>query len=84
MVNMYHATVSPRRHPYPQVGLLMAQWTLVGYDGSAHVCEETVDAERSVPWAILLTVLTVGGTGYAFILALTFVQVCVGQDQGVG
>ncbi len=56
----------------------MAQWTLVGYDGSAHVCEETVDAERSVPWAIVTTVLGVGGTGYAFILALTFVKVGVG------
>ncbi|KAG2489302.1 hypothetical protein HYH03_012134 [Edaphochlamys debaryana] len=59
------------------VGLLMSQWTLTGYDGSAHVAEETLHADVNVPRAIVLTVAGVGATGFAFILALTFVKVDV-------
>jgi len=33
------------------IGLLLAQWTLSGYDASAHVSEETVDPRRNAPWA---------------------------------
>ncbi|GLC71376.1 hypothetical protein PLESTF_001108800 [Pleodorina starrii] len=52
------------------VGLLMQQWTLTGYDGSAHIAEETLHAEVNVPRAILLTILGVGASGYAFTLSL--------------
>ncbi|KXZ48835.1 hypothetical protein GPECTOR_25g420 [Gonium pectorale] len=56
------------------VGLLMAQWTLTGYDGSAHVAEETVSAEVNVPRAILLAIAGVGASGYAFVASLLFVK----------
>ncbi len=53
------------------LGLLMAQWTLVGYDGSAHVSEETLDPRRRVPWAILNSVVISAVVGYLLIFALT-------------
>jgi amino acid transporter len=53
------------------LGLLMAQWTLVGYDGSAHVSEETVDPRRSVPWGIVNSVVISAVVGYLLIFALT-------------
>ncbi|GIL54163.1 hypothetical protein Vafri_9737 [Volvox africanus] len=56
------------------VGLLMQQWTLTGYDGAAHIAEETHHAEVNVPRAILLAILAVGITGYAFVLSLLFVR----------
>ncbi|GLI61374.1 hypothetical protein VaNZ11_003738, partial [Volvox africanus] len=56
------------------VGLLMQQWTLTGYDGAAHIAEETQHAEVNVPRAILLAILAVGITGYAFVLSLLFVR----------
>ena len=39
------------------VGLLLAQWTLTGYDASAHTTEETIDPRRNAPWGIFLAVL---------------------------
>ncbi|GIL73930.1 hypothetical protein Vretimale_5120 [Volvox reticuliferus] len=56
------------------VGLLMQQWTLTGYDGAAHIAEETHHAEVNVPRAILFTILGAGITGYAFVLSLLFVR----------
>ena len=53
------------------LGLLMAQWTLVGYDGSAHVSEETVDPRRRVPWGIVNSVAISAVVGYLLIFALT-------------
>ena len=53
------------------LGLLMAQWTLVGYDGSAHVSEETVDPRRRVPWGIVNSVVISAAVGYLLIFALT-------------
>ena len=38
------------------VGLLLAQWTLTGFDASAHAAEETVDPRRNAPWGIFLAV----------------------------
>ncbi len=53
------------------LGLLMAQWTLVGYDGSAHVSEETIDPRRRVPWAIVNSVVISAVVGFLLIFALT-------------
>ena len=49
----------------------MAQWTLVGYDGSAHVSEETVDPRRRVPWGMVNAVVISAVVGYLLLLALT-------------
>jgi amino acid transporter len=66
--------VSNNHTPYAWsflLGLLMAQWTLVGYDGSAHVSEETVDPRRRVPWGIVNSVVISAVVGYLLIFALT-------------
>ncbi len=52
-------------------GLLQAQWTLSGYDSSASVSEETVDAHTSVPWGMVIAVAASGLVGYMMLLALT-------------
>ena len=53
------------------LGLLQAQWTYTGFDGSAHVAEETSNAGRSAPWGVVLSVAVSGVAGYALLLALT-------------
>ena len=53
------------------LGLLMAQWTLGGYDGSAHVSEETLDPRRRVPWGIVNAVAISAVAGYLLLFALT-------------
>lgn len=53
------------------LGLLQAQWTYTGFDASAHIAEETVDARRLAPWGMVLSVVLSGAFGYALVLALT-------------
>jgi amino acid transporter len=53
------------------VGLLQAQWTLTGYDASAHVTEETMDPRRNAPWGMFNAVLLSGIIGYILLLAVT-------------
>ena len=52
------------------LGLLQAQWTFTGFDGSAHVAEETHDPRRRVPWGIVLSVGVSAVAGYLLLLAL--------------
>src|SRR5262249_17771755 len=51
--------------------LLQAQWTLTGYDASAHVSEETIDPRRTAPWGIFLSVLVSAGFGLLLLLTVT-------------
>ncbi|OGR86967.1 MAG: amino acid transporter [Elusimicrobia bacterium RIFCSPHIGHO2_02_FULL_57_9] len=53
------------------IGLLQAQWTLTGYDASAHITEETVDPRRNAPWGMFNAVLISGVFGYILLLAIT-------------
>jgi len=53
------------------LGLLQAQWTLMGYDSSASVSEETVDARITAPWGMVIAVLVSTVFGYVMLLALT-------------
>ena len=71
---LLEAVNSNGRHPYAWaflLGLLQAHWTYTGFDGSAHVAEETSDPRRSAPWGIVTSVAIAGVTGYALLLALT-------------
>jgi amino acid transporter len=66
--------LSPVRAPYAwlfMLGLLQAQWTLTGFDASAHVAEETLDPRRTAPWGMVLSVVVSGIFGYILILSLT-------------
>ncbi|MFT3839676.1 MAG: amino acid permease [Myxococcaceae bacterium] len=53
------------------VALLQAAWTFTGYDASAHVSEETVDAPRAAPRGILLAVGVSAVAGWAMLAAVT-------------
>ncbi len=52
------------------LGLLLAQYTLTGYDASAHVSEETVGAARRAPWGIVMSILVSAVVGYILVIGL--------------
>ncbi|KQV15935.1 amino acid permease [Kitasatospora sp. Root107] len=54
------------------LGLLLAQYTLTGYDASAHMTEETRDAARSGPKGIVNSVLVSIVAGWVLLLGITF------------
>lgn len=58
------------------VGLLLAQWTLSGYDASAHVTEETHDPRCKAPWGIFLAITISIAAG---LLMLVFVTLSIGD-----
>jgi amino acid transporter len=67
-------TSQPGKLPYWCLfilGLLQAQWTLSGYDSSASVSEETIDARMRAPWGMVIAVAVSGIAGYLLLLALT-------------
>ncbi|KAI9358610.1 amino acid transporter [Zopfochytrium polystomum] len=55
------------------VGLLIAQYTLTGYDASAHVTEETRQADVAGPIGIVLAIGVSSVAGFIYLLALLFV-----------
>jgi len=72
------------------VGLLLAQWTLTGYDASAHVSEETRDPRRTAPWGIFIAVVVSVIFGFLLLSAITLsipdlgVATALGDDALVG
>ncbi|WP_082119461.1 amino acid permease [Saccharothrix sp. ST-888] len=54
------------------LGLLLAQYTLTGYDASAHMTEETHDAARSGPKGIVNSVVVSLVAGWILLLGITF------------
>jgi amino acid permease (GABA permease) len=54
------------------IGMLLAQYTLTGYDASAHMTEETHDAARSGPKGIVTSIWVSVVAGYILLMALTF------------
>ncbi|MGA5822003.1 amino acid permease [Kitasatospora sp. NPDC094028] len=54
------------------LGLLMAQYTLTGYDASAHMTEETHDAARSGPRGIVNAITVSLVAGWILLLGITF------------
>lgn len=53
------------------LGLLQAHWTYTGFDGSAHMAEETHDPRRVAPWGMVIAVGVSGVVGYILLLAIT-------------
>jgi amino acid transporter len=53
------------------LGMLQAHWTYTGFDGSAHMAEETHDPRRTAPWGMVIAVGVSGVVGYLLLLALT-------------
>ncbi|KAI8579883.1 hypothetical protein K450DRAFT_239535 [Umbelopsis ramanniana AG] len=54
------------------VGLLQAQFTLTGYDSSAHMSEETHNAEISGPVGMTMAIIVSGIMGWFFIIGFLF------------
>ncbi|MEV0537768.1 amino acid permease [Kitasatospora sp. NPDC050463] len=54
------------------LGLLLAQYTLTGYDASAHMTEETHDAARSGPRGIVNAIVVSLVAGWILLLGITF------------
>ena len=50
----------------------MAQYTLVGYDASAHMAEETHKASRSAAIGMIMAVVVSVAAGFVLLLAMTF------------
>ncbi|BAT93821.1 Amino-acid permease BAT1 Bidirectional amino acid transporter 1 GABA permease [Vigna angularis] len=62
-----------RSRPYIfLLGLLMSQYTLTGFDASAHMTEETKDADRNGPKGIISAVGISIVVGWFYILGITF------------
>jgi amino acid permease (GABA permease) len=54
------------------LGLLMSQYTLTGYDASAHMTEETKNAAKAGPRGIVNSILVSLVAGWVLLLGLTF------------
>jgi amino acid transporter len=53
------------------LGFLLAQYTLTGYDASAHVTEETVGAAKRAPWGIMMSIVVSAIAGLVLMVGLT-------------
>jgi amino acid transporter len=53
-------------------GLLMAQYTITGFDASAHMSEETRQASRGAAWGIVMSVVVSVIFGFILLTAVTF------------
>jgi amino acid transporter len=63
------------------IGLLNAQYTLTGYDASAHMSEETHDAATSAPRGIVFSVVVSVIMGFILLVAMNYgINPNVGSD----
>jgi amino acid permease (GABA permease) len=63
------------------IGLLNAQYTLTGYDASAHMSEETHDASTSAPRGIVFSVVISVIMGFILLVAMNYgINPAVGAD----
>ncbi|GAA6055295.1 hypothetical protein JCM3770_004824 [Rhodotorula araucariae] len=68
-------------------GILLAQYTITGFDASAHMAEETADAGRAAPRGVLISVGASALFGLFYLLSLLFsmqsFERAVNSDQPV-
>jgi len=69
------------------IGLLLAQYTLTGFDASAHMTEETRDAATAGPRGIVNSVLVSIVAGWVLLIGVTYAiqdyDGALGSDTGV-
>jgi amino acid transporter len=53
-------------------GLLMAQYTITGFDASAHMSEETHSASLGAAWGMIMSVVVSVVFGFILLVAVTF------------
>ncbi len=67
------------------IGLLNAQYTLTGYDASAHMSEETHDAHTSAPRGIVFSVVVSVVAGFILLVAMNYgIDPNGGYDRALG
>ena len=67
------------------IGLLNAQYTLTGYDASAHMSEETHDAHISAPRGIVFSVVVSVIAGFILLVAMNYgIDPNGGYDRALG
>ena len=54
------------------VGVLMSQYTITGFDASAHLCEETRKAVRDAPLGLISAIGGSAAIGFFLLIALLF------------
>ncbi|KAF3939037.1 hypothetical protein ABW19_dt0206955 [Dactylella cylindrospora] len=54
------------------IGILIAQYTITGYDASAHMSEETKDAARAAPYGVLMSLVVSAIFGFFIMLSFLF------------
>jgi amino acid transporter len=64
-------------------GLLMAQYTITGYDASAHMSEETRQASRGAAWGMVMSVVMSVIFGFILLTAVTFALPNATNDEFV-
>lgn len=53
------------------ISCLLGSWTLLGFEGSADISEETINVRRVAPKSIIHSVLTCSILGFAFLVLIT-------------
>ncbi|MEJ3651582.1 amino acid permease [Actinomycetes bacterium KLBMP 9759] len=66
------------------LGLLMAQYTITGFDASAHMSEETRSASRSTAWGMVYAVGLSVVFGFVLLVAITFAATDVEGTKAAG
>jgi amino acid transporter len=66
------------------IGLLMAQYTITGYDASAHMSEETRQASRAAALGMVMSVVASVFFGFILLVAITFAVPDVQGTADVG
>ena len=66
------------------IGLLMAQYTITGYDASAHMSEETRNASRSAALGVVMSVVISVIFGFILLVAVTFAMPDVAGTVSAG
>ena len=58
------------------IGLLSCLFSFAGYEGGAHMAEETTNASSSAPRGIIMTCVATALTGFTFLLGLLYASGC--------
>jgi amino acid transporter len=66
------------------LGFLLTQYTITGYDASAHISEETHGADGSAPKGVWQSVFYSAIIGYVVLLAITFAAADTGKVSDGG
>jgi len=66
------------------LGLLMAQYTITGYDASAHMSEETRQASRTAAIGMIMSVVVSVIFGFILLVAITFAATDVENTTSAG